>query len=82
VNHFNAKKFAVTHPASGGSYTLNVRAYDSGISFRYEVEGESAKNISAESTGFVIPAGTRVFSQGGVNVYENSYGGADIAAIT
>lgn len=80
-NRYHGSRITVTHGPSGTVYVLNVRAYDSGIAFRYELAGDSAKNLTAENTSFVLPAGTMVWSQQGRDVYENIYGGSDIAAI-
>ncbi|MEO5916498.1 MAG: glycoside hydrolase family 97 N-terminal domain-containing protein [Luteolibacter sp.] len=80
-NRYHGKRFTVTHPASGVSYILEMRAYDSGIAFRYELTHSGEKMVSAESSGFVLPAGSRVWSQAGKDVYENIYSGRDIAEV-
>ncbi|GAA5481448.1 glycoside hydrolase family 97 catalytic domain-containing protein [Haloferula sargassicola] len=81
VDHFRSGRWEITHGPTGERYFLNLRAYDGGIAFRYELEYEGAKNITAEKTGYAVPQGSRIFAQGNVDIYENSYGGADIDAI-
>jgi alpha-glucosidase len=77
-NHYRELRVPVTHGPTGESYVLDVRAYDSGIAFRYEFEGGGAKNITSEATGFVIPAHTQVFAQGDNAIYEGAYSGTAI----
>ena len=81
VDRYESGTWEITHAASGNTYQIQVRAYDSGIAFRYELLDVGAKNFTAEATGYTIPAGTRIFSQRGVGVYEDIYGGADIASL-
>jgi alpha-glucosidase len=80
-NHYQGKRFNVVHPAKGISYILEMRAYDSGIAFRYELTHPGSKRVTAESSGFTLPAGTRVWSQSGVDVYESTYSAADMADV-
>jgi alpha-glucosidase len=80
-NRYHGKRYTVTHTPSGIVYVLNVRAYDSGIAFRYELTYSGAKNITAETSSFILPAGTNVWSQAGAGVYENPYGSGVIASI-
>ncbi|HEY9510603.1 MAG TPA: glycoside hydrolase family 97 N-terminal domain-containing protein, partial [Verrucomicrobiae bacterium] len=81
TDHFNANRITVNHSASGNSYVLNVRAFNHGVAFRYEFSGDGTKSVSAESTGFVIPADAMVWSQTGISVYENIYYGTNILAL-
>ncbi|GAA5481924.1 glycoside hydrolase family 97 protein [Haloferula sargassicola] len=80
-NHYREWSLPVTHQSTGESYVFRIRAYDSGIAFRYEVDGSGKKAVTAESTGFMIPAGTRVFSQPCNAIYESVYSGTDIGQI-
>jgi alpha-glucosidase len=80
-NHYQGKRFKVTHPAKGISYILEMRVYDSGIAFRYDLTHPGSKRVTAESSGFTLPAGTRVWSQSGVDVYESTYSAADMADV-
>ncbi len=80
-NHYHGKRFTVTHLSSGISYVLEMRAYDSGVAFRYELTHSGTKMVTAESSGFILPTGSQVWSQGGKDSYEGIYSGRDISEI-
>lgn len=82
LNHYEAQLVGLNHAASGLDYFLNVRAFSNGVAFRYEFTNSAAKNITAESTSFVIPDGSTVWSQNNTSVYEGVYHGANIDALT
>ena len=81
-NHYNGKRIPVTDTVGGISYVLNVRVFDSGIGFRYELTYPGAKSVTAESTGFAFPNATQIFSQGGKDVYENIHATSQFARIS
>ena len=81
VDHYQAQKIVLNHAGSGNFFLLNVRVYNNGVAFRYEFTSAGTKNITAESSSFIIPAGGTVWSQNGTSVYEGVYGSSDIAAI-
>lgn len=81
TNRFQAQRISLSHAASGLAYFLNVRAFNDGVAFRYEFAGVGTKTITGESSGFVIPTGSTVWSQNGTSVYEGIYGGTNIMAM-
>jgi alpha-glucosidase len=81
TNHYAAERITVQHAASGRTYFLNVRAYNNGVAFRYEFTDGTSKNITAESSSFVLPANSTVWSQGETSNYENYYTGTEITSL-
>jgi len=81
VDQFQAQLITLNHAASGLACFLNVRAYGNGVAFRYEFTNSATKNITAESSSFVIPDSSTVWSQDGTSVYEGVYSGMNITAM-
>jgi alpha-glucosidase len=81
VNQYQAQLITLNHAASGMTYFLNVRVYSNGMAFRYEFTNAATKNITAESSNFVIPDGGTVWSQNGTSVYEGVYSSTNITAM-
>jgi alpha-glucosidase len=81
TNHHQAQSILVNHAASGLTYTVNVRAFNSGVALRYEMTGTATKTVTAEATSFVLPPGTTVWFQNGTSVYEGMFGSANITAV-
>jgi alpha-glucosidase len=81
TNHHQGQSILVSHPASGLSYTVNVRAFNSGVALRYEMTGAATKAVTAEATSFVLPAGSTVWFQNGTSVYEGMFGNANITTL-
>jgi len=81
VDQFQAQLITLNHAASGLTGFLNVRAYGNGVAFRYEFTNSATKNITAESSSFVIPDSSTVWSQNGTSVYEGVYSGMSITAM-
>lgn len=61
VNHCNGVKISLAHSASKTTYTLEVRAYDDGIAFRYLVPGDKLTRTPDEATIFTLPEGSTVW---------------------
>lgn len=61
--------------SNGRGFDLRVRAFDSGIGFRYEVDGETDHAIVDELTRFTLPADSQTWwiPAGGWNRYEYVY---------
>jgi alpha-glucosidase len=72
VNNCNGAKVAVTHPKTGTTYTLDIRAYNDGVAFRHLVPGEGARTPD-EATVFRVPAGSVIAPQNYVSGYEGVY---------
>ncbi|MEO5715439.1 MAG: glycoside hydrolase family 97 N-terminal domain-containing protein [Luteolibacter sp.] len=80
-NRYHGKRITVNHQPSGITYVLNLRAFDSGIAFRYELTHRGLKEVTAETSSFILPERTWIWSQRGTGVYENIYSGADLNSI-
>jgi alpha-glucosidase len=57
ADNCNGVKVALTHPKTGTSYTLEIRAYNDGVTFRHLVPGQGARTPD-EATVFRVPAGS------------------------
>jgi alpha-glucosidase len=60
TNNCNGVRVATRHVASNTNYTLEARAYNDGIAFRYIVPG-SGSRVPDEATAFIVPAGSTVW---------------------
>ncbi len=81
TNHYQAQSILVSHAASGVTYIINVRAFNSGVALRYELTGAATKNVTAEATSFVLPTNSLVWFQNGMSVYEGMFDNANITAL-
>ncbi len=57
----NGARIQVRHAASRTAYTIDARAYDDGIAFRFVVPGSGKARVPDESTAFRIPSGSTVW---------------------
>jgi len=70
----NSTTVALTHEPSGTRYTLEVRAFDDGVAFRYVVpEAGGAGRVPDEATGFSVPPGSTVWYHDLDGHYEGTY---------
>ncbi|MBE9914715.1 hypothetical protein G8C92_11790 [Paenibacillus donghaensis] len=69
----NLVKIPITHIKSGIQYTLEIKAFDEGIAFRYVMPGEGTHTISGEKTNFKLPAGSTVWYQQNTMNYEGRF---------
>jgi len=53
--------------------TLEFRAYDNGVAFRYIIKNTGPAVIQKELTSFTIPAGCVIWSQADIKAYEGKY---------
>ncbi len=65
-NHYTQTSIPMTHVGSGIAYTLEVRAYDDGLAYRYNVPVTGAHTVNGEQSSWTIPNGTTVW------IFENS----------
>ena len=68
----NGVRVAVTHTRSGTTYTVDARAYDGGIAFRFLVPGTGTR-VPDEATVFRVAAGSRVWSHDLEDFYEGTH---------
>lgn len=82
VNRSNGARVQLTHDTSFTPYTLDVRAFDDGVAYRWVVPGEgSARRVPDEYSNFVLPAGTRVWFHDLDGHYEAAYLDRDVSEI-
>lgn len=77
INHCNGSKIGIV--SGNAPFTLDVRAYNDGIAFKYIIVNKGDGVISKDNTEFKIPTGTKVWSQSNIKYYEGSYKQKDIA---
>jgi alpha-glucosidase len=58
INRCKGARISLEHPQSHTAYTLDVRAYDDGVAFRFVVPGGQEKRVPDESTTLTLPAGS------------------------
>lgn len=68
----NGTRFAVRHAASGTSYTLEVRVFDDGVGFRFEVPS-AGRRVPDAAMAFKLPARSAVWTHGLRGHYEELY---------
>ncbi len=78
-NNCRQHTLAMTSPAGGAEWKLQVRAYDDGVAWRILVAGEGKHQVSGEPTTFVLPAGTRAWCQSNTANYEGFYAAYTLA---
>ena len=81
TNHCNGARLALKHLKSDTVYTLEVRAFDDGVAFRYVVPGDKRARVPDEATTFLIPAGCTVWHHDLEGHYEGVHAKTDISEI-
>ena len=80
VNRCRGARISVAHGASPTPYTLEVRAYDDGVAYRYIVPG-SGTRVPDEQATFVLPPASTVWYHGLRGHYEGTHERKDIAEV-
>jgi alpha-glucosidase len=80
INRSNGAKFFVLHKESKTPYTLEVRAFNDGIAFRYVIPG-NGQRVPDEATSFIIPAGCSVWYHDFEGHYEGIHLRKEIAEV-
>ena len=73
VNHCTGTKIPVTYTDSNTPYTLNVRVFDDGMGYRYEVPGKGERTVNGEASAWNLPDDCNMWCQGVLNNYEGVY---------
>jgi alpha-glucosidase len=74
ANRCNGATVRLNHPAVKDDFTLDVRAFNDGIAFRYAIAGgEGGPRVPDEATRFLVPAGSAVWYHGLEGHYEGMY---------
>jgi alpha-glucosidase len=72
VNRANGVRVSLTHRPSNTPYSLDVRAFDDAVAFRYVVPG-TGRRVPDAATGFRLPKGSLVWYHGLRDHYEAVY---------
>jgi alpha-glucosidase len=80
VDRCRGMRISLLHVASGTQYTLDVRAYDDGVTFRHLVPG-SGKQVPDEAHEFVIPQRSAAWHHGFRGHYEGVHKRSDLAEL-
>src|SRR5262245_45400723 len=56
VNRCNGARLALKHTKSNLSFTLDVRAFNDGVAFRFVAPGDEKPRVPDENTAFTLPA--------------------------
>ena len=80
TNHCNGLRLTLKHAKSNTSFTLDLRAFNDGVAFRFIVPGDAAQSrVPDEATTFVLPAGCSVWSHDLEGHYEGVHVKRDIS---
>ncbi len=79
-NRCNGARVAVTHPATGTAWTLELRAFDDAAAFRFVVPGSGSRVPDAASV-FRLPAGSTVWYHGARDHYEGIHVRKDLREV-
>jgi alpha-glucosidase len=81
VNHCNGASIPVMHGPRKTRYTLEVRAFNDGVAFRYVVPGAAKPRVPDEATTFVLPSGCTVWYHDLEGHYEGVHVKKDVADV-
>jgi alpha-glucosidase len=81
VNRCNGAKLPLKHKKSGIVFTLDVRAFNDGVAFRFVAPGDEKPRIPDEITAFTLPAGSLVWYHDFEGHYEGMHAMKEIAAV-
>jgi len=82
VNRCNGATLSLTHAKSGTPYTLEVRAFNDGVGFRFVVPpGDKNERVPDEATVFTLPAGSTVWYHDLEGHYEGVHQKKDVADV-
>jgi alpha-glucosidase len=81
VNRCNGAKLSLKSAKSGAGFTLDVRAYDDGVAFRFVVVGDEKQRVPDETTAFTLPAGSVVWYHDFEGHYEGMHARKEIADV-
>jgi hypothetical protein len=79
ISHCNGAKISFKHAKSDAPFTLEVRAFNDGIAFRYVVPGDDKPRTPDETTAFTIPAGSVLWYHDFEGHYEGMHARKEIA---
>ncbi len=71
TNRCHGRRFACR--TGDRKWTLEVRAYDDGIAWRYVIPGSGKRRVEGETTAFVLPEGAKYWSHHNTANYEANF---------
>jgi alpha-glucosidase len=81
VNRCNGAKVLLKHKKTGASFTLDVRAFNDGLAFRFIVPGDESPRVPDESTIFTLPEGSLVWCHDFEGHYEGMHTRKEIGQV-
>ncbi len=83
TNNCNVASFPVTPTAtSAPAWTLEVRAFNDGIAYRYNVPGSGSRTVTGETTQWILPTGGTIWYQdAGNSAYESTFVTSTVSAL-
>lgn len=83
VNHCRGAKISLAHDLSFTSYTLEIRAFNDGVAYRFVVPGaDDAVRVPDEYSDFILPTGSILWFHDLDGHYEADYRKQDISKVT
>jgi len=73
ANRCNGAKIGFTHVKSGTKLTLDLRAFNDGIAYRFIVPGSDKPRVPEETSSFTLPPGSTVWYHDLEGHYEAAY---------
>jgi len=80
-NRCNGARVAVTHAATGAAWTVEVRAFDDAVAFRFLVPG-SGSRVPDAASAFRLPAGSTVWYHGARDHYEGIHSRKELREVS
>ena len=82
INHCNTAQIPLQHTKSGTNFTLEVRAFNDGVAFRYIIPGDESKSrVPDEQTMFNLPAYSTVWYHDLSGHYEATHQRKELAEV-
>ena len=72
-DHFKGWKLKLRSKGFSGTWTLDVRAYNDGVAWRYIVPGTGKRKVTDEASSFVLPEGSKYWSHHNTGNYEANF---------
>jgi len=81
INRCNGAKLSLKHAKSGVGFTLETRAFNDGIAFRFVAPGDEKPRVPDENTAFMLPPGSAVWYHDFEGHYEGMHARKEIAEV-
>jgi alpha-glucosidase len=72
-NDCHGAKLHFVHNKSDQRWALDVRAYNTGVAWRYHVPGQGSRRVNGEATAFRLPEDATLWYQKNLVAYEGNY---------